>query len=102
MQSNLHRLGPLPSKGILRAPQPDSALDQLEQQLRMDFLRDAQTLVPVARIEHALREAAAQAAATAFPALWFPELAREKFLDALNWAQRQQDIRIRSFVSFSA
>ncbi len=102
MQFKVNRLGAPHRKGPARAAQDNVALGQLEQQLKQDFLREAGPLLPLARIEHALREAAAQAATTTVPVLWFPELAREKFVEARAWARRQQQIRVRSFVSFSA
>jgi len=102
MQFKVNRLGPPLRKGAARAAQDTGVLAQLEQQLKQDFLREAGPLLPLARIEHALREAAAQAATTSAPALWFPELAREKFVEARAWALRQQQIRVRSFVSLSA
>lgn len=102
MQSTSHRLGPLARNASARGTQSAPVLSLLEQQLKKDFLREAESILPESRIELVLREAAAQADATAFPCLWFPELAREKFLEARAWARRQQAIRVRSFVSFSA
>lgn len=102
MQLKVNRLEAPHRTGPARAAQENVALGQLEQQLKQDFLREAGLLLPLARIEHALREAAAHANTTPQPLLWFPELAREKLAEARAWARRQQQIRVRSLVSFSA
>ena len=77
-------------------------IDQIVDQLRPLLVRELQVHIPPHHVDLALKEAAARAEITGVPALWFPELAREKLAEAQAWWIRQQRVRTLSAVSFAA
>jgi len=102
MQSNRNRRTQL-SPGVPDwMDNSDTPLAHLVRQLRVTLNREIRGELPAHRVELALHEAAAHASMTANPELWLPELAREKAGDAHRWRVRQQEIRARSAISFSA
>ena len=54
-------------------------------------------LLDLQGVRHAVSEADALAAFTAFPSLFLPVLAEEKVQAAAQWNARQRDIRARSY-----
>jgi hypothetical protein len=100
MSSNSHRVPVrLPSQ---RAKPRASGIDEIVAHLRPLLVRELQVHIPPHHVDLALKEAAARAEITGVPALWFPELAREKLAEAQAWWIRQQRIRTLSAVSFAA
>ncbi len=79
-----------------------NGIDQIVDQLRPLLVRELQVHIPPHHVNLALKEAAARAEITGVPALWFPELAREKLAEAQAWWIRQQRIRTISAVAFAA
>jgi hypothetical protein len=80
----------------------DTSLARLVRQLRVSLAHEGLGGLPQHHVDLVLHEATAHAGMTSHPELWLPELAREKANEARHWWVRQQEIRARSAISFSA
>lgn len=106
-------MNPPPSRNRRPAPatpvrleRPDASVSALlcglRAQLRSQYLAEHGRALNARWVDLALLEAEALAAASPFPLLVLPELAREKVATALRWTRRQAVIRQRGAIAFGA